>query len=315
MGLTLSLLLWAGVLPEVSATARVKVLADTKRIVAYEGNAGRVKIFDLEQRHVGDVRLSQVPAYVCEAGGYIVFNTIDSDGVNNLVIVRPSLTGRKTTKGLSLYYPNTFRGKVLAYDYTNLAKQGSAYPLLAQEFDFTKLSYGPLKMFKLPAELSKSRMDIGPFWIFDRDGQVLIIGMNSPSIFVLDEAYQAKERVESTRVPGQPTKITIDLPGGFKNPGSFTLPRFMNTSEAKSLYVKWSREKTRIFLAWEDDEGVIYIAYGTAEEQKNHIAMLDGGFKVRSLGSFPGVIEAAKGHNIWWVERKPDGVEVLKTRF
>ncbi len=315
MALMLHLLIWAGTLPGVSADADVKVFVQTQRIVACEGQGGLIRVFDLDQKPQGELTLPNVPAYVCEAAGYLVFNYVDKQAVFNLVLVRPDLSGSRTAKGISLYYPNSYRGQLLAYDYDHFARQGSGYPPLARAFNITHLRYESLQVFKMPFELSKLRWNPGAFWMFERDNGLLVICERSAVMYMLNRGYLATERVTAQGAQASPERIPLKLPGGFQNPGPFQMPHVMTTTEARARFRDWGLGKTIIMLAWEADEGKIYLAFGAVKDGIFQVGVLKDGFDLQPLGSFTGKIAAAKGPALWRVERTSNGVVVRKEGF
>ncbi len=300
--------LLCGVLSGSTGQTIVKVFPETGRIVGYEPGSKDIVLYDLEGNRICSYALEGLPAHCCEAGGYLFVNFVDEKEQIHLLRADSNFRAVRIEKNRSLFFPSQINGRTYGLDAIAFLKRKTDYPPIAQVFDLQGMKFGEDKMFKLPHELAKpSFPDI--FWLFSVGESFVILYSTCSDILLLDRDCLWREKVESNKVAGTPIRIPLELPGGFKNKGSFNPGHAMRIEDARKQRLEWRNGQTQVFHAWKDD-GDLMFGYGEANANQTHIARLDRRYIPQPVANFQGFLSAAQKKRIWLLIRKSDQVSI-----
>ncbi len=302
------LILVYGVLPGSTCQTIATVFPVLERIVGYEPGSNVITLYSLEGKRVNDYTLEGIPAYCCEAGGYIFVNYVDKHDKVHLLRTDSNFRWVHIVKNTSFFFPSELNGRTYGVDVIAYVKRARIFPPVAQYFDLQRMTFGAERLFKLPADLAKTPYP-ERFWLFPSGESVIALYATCSDILVLDKNYLLQEKVESAKIPGNPTRIPLDLPGGYKNKGSYTEKHALRVEDARKKREDWKMGQTIIFLAWNAKKNLM-IGYGEAVAKQTHIARLDETYSPQLVNDYQGLIVGASGKRIWLLVRDAEHIEI-----
>ncbi len=164
------------------------------------------------------------------------------------------------------------------------------YPKLFQSLNGLEKSY-----FKVPKGMRDAKFQFKYAWIFPWGKGLIGLVMGSPTLYLLDTNYQAREQLESDSVETEKiNKVLLKIDG--LNNETFTPKTLMSKDEYIAALKEWFPKKVLIQAAWISRHG---LTLACGDQESATISFLDPFFEVQTLKGVQGRMLIGHGDSYW----------------